>query len=201
MCARGGEVDELVADRLVARERTPERVALAREGGCALPGDLHRADCAERHRQALPLEVGHDQLEPLVELAEQVLLCDEHVLEADRGGIGGVPAELLELRRAHPLLTVDDQKGDAVVASLLRGFHGGHDEMGAHTVGDVGLLAVDHPPAVDARGARAQRGDVRARVRLGDRKRADPLPADGGHEVALLLILGAELPDRRRRDR
>ena len=37
-------------------------------------------------------------------------------------------------------------------------------------------------------------------VRLGDRERGDLLAGDGGHEVALLLVFGAELEDRRRRD-
>ena len=114
---------------------------------------LHRADRSERHRQALPLEVGHDQREALVQAAEQVLFGDEHILEADRGRVGGVPAELVELRGADALAAVDDQEGDAVVAALGVGLHGRDDEMGAQAIGDVGLLAVDHPTAVRALGA------------------------------------------------
>src|SRR6202022_1487595 len=49
-----------------------------------------------------------------------------------------------------------------------------------------------------ALGARAQGRNVGARPRLGYAQRADLLAADRGHEVALLLLLGAELPDRRR---
>jgi hypothetical protein len=41
--------------------------------------------------------------------------------------------------------------------------------------------------------------DVRAGVGLGDAEARDPLPPDRGHQVALLLLLGAELQDRRRR--
>ena len=37
----GGEVDELVADRLVAGERPAEGLALAREGERAVEGALH----------------------------------------------------------------------------------------------------------------------------------------------------------------
>ena len=77
---------------------------------------------------------------------------------------------------------------------------GRDDEVRAHAVGDVGLLAVHHPAAVDALGARGERRDVRAGAGLGDAERADQLPADRRHEVALLLLLGAELPDRRRGD-
>ena len=86
------------------------------------------------------------------------------------------------------------------MAAFLRGLDGGDDEVRAHAVGDVGLLAVDHPAAVDALGARGDRGDVGAGARLGDAERADLLAADRRHEVALLLLLGAELPDRRRGD-
>src|SRR6202007_1513019 len=35
---------------------------------------------------------------------------------------------------------------------------------------------------------------------LGDAERADLLAADGRHEIALLLLVRAELPDRRRGD-
>ncbi len=104
------------------------------------------------------------------------------------------------LEEHDALAALDDHEGDAVVPALGGRLDGGDDEVGAHAVGDVGLLAVEHPAAVDSLGARAQRGDVRAGARLGDGERADLLAADGGHEVALLLLLGAELPDRRRGD-
>src|SRR5271166_1736851 len=196
----GGEVCELVADGLVAGQRAPEGRALPGELDGALPGDLHGPDRAEGHRQALPLEVGHDQLEALVERAEQVLLRHEDVLEGDRRRVGGVPAELLELGRADALAAVDDEEGDAVVPALAGCLGSGDDEVRAHAVGDVGLLAAQHPAAVDALGAGGDGCHVRAGARLGDGQRADLLAADRGHEVALLLLLGAELPDRRRGD-
>ena len=87
------------------------------------------------------------------------------------------------------------------VARLVAGAHGGDVEVRAHAVGDERLGAVDQPAAVDRAGAGAQRGDVRAGVRLGDRQRADPLAADRGREPALLLLRGAEAGDRRRGDR
>ena len=43
-------------------------------------------------------------------------------------------------------------------------------------------------------------GHVGAGVGLGDAERRDPLAADGGHEVAFVLVVGAELPDRRHGD-
>src|SRR6185437_8417764 len=86
------------------------------------------------------------------------------------------------------------------MAAFRRGLHRRDDEVGAHAVGDVGLLAVDNPAAVHPLGLRAQRGHVRAGVRLGDREGAYLLAPDGGHEVALLVLVGAELPDRGRGD-
>ena len=144
----------------MARERAPEGVALARVCGRALPRELHGADRAQRHRQPLPLEVGHDQFEALVQRPQQVLRRHEHVLEGDRGCVGGVPAELLELCGADALAAVDDQKRGPVVPALGRRLDCRDDEVGAHAVGDVGLLPVHQEAAVDGLGARAQGGDV-----------------------------------------
>ena len=58
------------------------------------------------------------------------------------------------------LAAVDDQEGDPVVATLPGRLDGRDDEVRAHAVGDVRLLAVDYPAAVDAFGARAQPGHV-----------------------------------------
>ena len=44
-------------------------------------------------------------------------------------------------------------------------------------------------------------GDVGAGAGLGDPQRADLLAGDPGHQPALLLLLGAEVEDRRHRDR
>ena len=74
------------------------------------------------------------------------------------------------LDELHALAAVDDQEGDAVVAALLRGLHGRDHEVRAHAVGDVGLLAVHHPAAVNPLGLRAQRGHIGAGVGLGDRR-------------------------------
>ena len=87
-----------------------------------------------------------------------------------------------------------------MVAALLAGLDRRDDEVSANAVGYVGLLAVDYPAAVDALRAGPQRGDIRAGARLGDAERTDELAADRRSQVALLLLLGAELPDRRRRD-
>ena len=67
------------------------------------------------------------------------------------------------------------------------------EEVRARAVGDEHLAAVDAPHVAVAHGARADRGDVGARVGLGDRDRADLLARDRGPQPALALVVGAEL--------
>ena len=83
----------------------------------------------------------------------------------------------------------------------LRRLDGADEEVGADAVGDEGLRAVDDVAAVDLLGEGGDAGDVGAGARLGDPQRADLLAGDPGHQPALLLLLGAEVEDRRHRDR
>src|ERR671914_54940 len=163
---------------------------------------LHRGDCAQRHDQPLPLEVGHDQVEAAVLLAEQVLLRHEHVAERQLGRVGRPPAELLELARDLEALHValEDQERKAVVPTLFRRLHRGDDEVGPHAVRDERLRPVHHVAAVHAPGEGADAGHVRPGARLRDPERGDPLAPDRGRQEALLLIVGPELGDRRRGD-
>ena len=64
-----------------------ERLALAGVGEGQLEAAASAADGAERHQQPLPLEVGHDQLEAAVLLAEQVLGGDEDVVEGELSAV------------------------------------------------------------------------------------------------------------------
>ena len=183
-------------------DRAAEGLALQRVLQRALERRLHPADGAERHREPLPLEVGHDQVEALVLLAEQVLFGHAHVGECELAGVRRVPPELLELARdleaRHALL--EHQEREAVVAALLCRLHRGHVEVGAHAVGDERLGAVHDVLAVVTAGEGLQARNVGTGARFGDRQRADLLALDPGHDPALLLLLGAELEDRRHRD-
>ena len=119
--------------------------------------------------------------------------------EGELSGVGCVPAHLLQLGddlvAGH--VALQHQEGDAVVAALLGRLAGADQEVGPDAVGDEGLGAVDDVAPVDLAGGGAQRGDVGAGSRLGDPQRADQLALDPGNQPALLLLLGAELPDRR----
>jgi hypothetical protein len=87
---------------------------------------------------------------------------------------------------------VDEEQREAVVAGVGVGLGDEHDEVGAVAVGDVGLRAVDDPLVAVAHRARLDAGDVGAGVGLGDAEAGDLLALDRRHEVALLLLLGAE---------
>jgi hypothetical protein len=113
-----------------------------------------------------------------------------------------VPAELLELA-GHLValeLLLEDQERDAVVAALLGRLDRCDEEVRAHAVGDEGFGAVHHVAAVDALGEGLDAGHVGAGVRLGDSESGDLLALDRRDEIALLLVLRAELPHGRRRD-
>jgi hypothetical protein len=58
------------------------------------------------------------------------------------------------------------------------------------------LLALDAPPAVHLGGGGAQRGQLRARLRLGEQLAPDLLAGEDRSKVPLLLVGGAELDDR-----
>ena len=94
---------------------------------------------------------------------------------------------------------VDQEAGDAGV--LPRRRVGAHVELAP--VGEVAhgvprLLPVDHEVVAVLDGARAQRGQVGARVGLGHALRPDLVAAQHRREEARLLLVGAEVHDRRR---
>ena len=195
----GRHLGDVVADRLELADRAAEGLALLGVGDGDLDQALHRADGADRHQQPLPGEVGHDQFEAAVLLAEQVLRRHLDVGEGQLAGVGGVPAHLLQLRRhlvaGH--LALEHEEGDAAVAALLGRLAGADEEVGADAVGDEGLGAVDQVAAIDLLRGGGDAGDVGAGAGLGDPERADLLAGDPRHQPALLLLLGAEVEDRR----
>src|SRR5689334_628460 len=87
------------------------------------------------------------------------------------------------------------------MTALLRRLAGADEEVRADAVGDEGLGAVDDVAAVDLAGEGRDAGDIGAGAGLGDAEGADLLTGDPGHQPALLLLLSAEVEDRRHRDR
>jgi hypothetical protein len=87
-----------------------------------------------------------------------------------------------------------------LVAALLGRLYGADEEVSADAVGDEGLGAVDDVAAVDLSGGRSKRRDVGPGAGLGNAQGSDQIPPYRWNQPALLLLLCAESPDRRRRD-
>ncbi len=126
---------------------------------------------------------------------------DADVLEGQQRRVARVHAELLELLLADHAGRVhrDEEQREAVVAGVRVGLRHEDDDVGAMTVRDVRLRAVDDVLVAVAYGARLDAGDVRAGIGLGDAQAEDLLAPDRGHDPLLLLLLGAEREDRRHR--
>ena len=159
---------ELVAERPGSRRsrcRTPALLAYARvfsSVACIAP------DRAERHQQPLPLEVGHDQVEALVLLAEQVLLGHADVVEARSAPVSDACQPSFSIAdRLDALAALDDQEREPVVAALGGRLHRG-DEKSARTPLVMNIFEpLTRLAAVDAHGAwsgsRRRRSPRRAR--------------------------------------
>ena len=141
----GRHLGELEAGDLELRDRAPERVALLGVLQRAVEDVLGGRDGARGADHPLALELPHDVVEALADLAEHGALGHAHVLEGQQRRVGGVHAHLLQLLLADHAgqVHVDDEQREAVVAGVGVGLGDEHDEVGAVAVGDVGLRAVD----------------------------------------------------------
>ena len=150
--------------------------------------------------------VARNCAEALAPRAEQVGLGDPAVVEGQRVGVTGVPAELVvgrlggEARRAG---RHDDRRdlglrhpgGRARRNAGLRGDRDdGRDVRPG--VGDELLAAVDDPLAVDEVRLGLRGAGVRTRARLGETEAGEGLSGDQVGKPGLLLLLGAERQDR-----
>src|SRR3954453_2236697 len=88
---------ELVADDLEVADLAPEGLALERVGERAVKGALGARDAARGADQPLALELPHDVVEALAELAEHGGVRHPDVVEGQQRGVAGVHAEFLEL--------------------------------------------------------------------------------------------------------
>lgn len=138
-----GHVGELEADDGVVDEALAEGLALVRVLDGLLVADAREADALDDDADALVVEVGHDHLEALVLLADQVLHGHLDVFEGDVRGAAGPDALAVHLARRYAArAALDEQDRDAVHAGPA-GAHGGCEVVAPDTVGDPFLLAVD----------------------------------------------------------
>ena len=119
-----------------------------------------RLDAADRERgdgDPAVVEGGEELRVAAAALAEQVGLGHPHVVEAQRVGVGGVPAELVVRRlgdEAGRAAGHDDREISAAAVVALPGAGGDGDQRGdvGAGVGDELLGAVDDPLAADELG-------------------------------------------------
>ena len=163
----------------------------------ALEARPRHADRHPGHQWAGVVERLHYARKALLGLdvgaAEQVLLGDAAVLEAEVGRVGRADPELVlepvELQAG--VVALDHERLDRGTSLLGIERRPHHDQVGAVTGGDEDLLAVEDILVAVESGGRADRGGVRSRVGLGDRHRG-PLAAE-----ALELLLVGDGGDRR----
>jgi hypothetical protein len=120
-----------------------------------------------------------------LDLAQQMLRRDAHVLEEELGRIRCMLAQLLQAAtdaEARELFRLQHHQRHAAAAGFT-GAHRHHQQVGSEAVGDEGLGAVDHVALAVAPGAGAHRLRVRAAAGLGDR--------DAG-EISPLASLGSQ---------
>jgi hypothetical protein len=92
----------------------------------------------------------------------------------------------------------DDEGGKPARPFAFAGAREGQVEVGDAAVGDVGLLADDHPLVAVAHGGGLNVGRVRAALRLGHGESSDRFAGSDARKPFALLLDGAEQGDRTR---
>lgn len=193
-----GHVSKLHADDRVLHELLAESATLVGVLDALLEADTREAQRLDDNTHALVVEVGHDDAETLVLLAEQVLNGDLDILEGDVGSTRGPDTLAVHAAGADTLTTLDEEERDAVHAGAASA-DGSGEVVGPDTVGDPLLLTVDDEVlAILAQLSLASKvGDITSSIRLSNGQ-ADTLVTaqDTGHD-AVLEGLGTELHDGR----
>lgn len=189
-------VSELHADDGVLNELLAKGAALVGVLDGLLVADAGEAQALNDDADTLVVEVGHDDTEALVLLAEQVLHRDLDILKGDVGGSGGPHTLTVHAAGADTGTTLNEQQTDAVHALAASSDSSG-EVVGPDTVCDPLLLTVDDEVlAILAElGLTRQVGNITTGIGLGNGQ-ADTLVTgqDAGHD-AILEGLGTKLHD------
>ncbi|KAI7180580.1 acyl-CoA dehydrogenase NM domain-like protein [Hortaea werneckii] len=119
-----GHMRQLHTDDRMVDELLAKRPPLVRILHALLVADSRESQALDDDSDALVVEVGHDDLEPLVLFADEVLDWHLDVFERDVGSAGGPDALAVHAARAHAAHTaLDEEDGDAVHA-FASGTHG-----------------------------------------------------------------------------
>lgn len=145
------------------------------------------------------VEVGHDDLEALVLLADQVLNGDLDVLEGDVGSSRGPDTLAVHAASGDATgLAFNEQNTESIHAGLA-GADGHGEVVGPDTVGDPLLLTVDDVvlTILGELGLTAQAGDVGSCVRLSDGKADALVTVEDAGQNAVLQGLATKVHDWR----
>ena len=186
-------------DGLVPADRLTECLAFPRVLDALVDASLRGAGGQRGDRDAALVEDAQEVGVAAAAFTEQILFRHPHVVEAQRMGIRGVPADLVvggfrgESRRRHR----DQDRGDLFLTIALAGHGRDGDQLGdvGAGVGDELLGAVDHPLAVvELRGGLGRAG-VGAAPRFGETERAQSTTTGQLRQPFPLLLVGAEPVD------
>ena len=149
--------------------------------------------------ESFALEVDHHLDEPLVLLAQELVLGNPNILERKLRCVRGVHSHLVDLaaHREARKVRVEEEEADSVVPEVRRRLGGEDDHVGPSAVRDKSLRSVDHVvvAVLPRRGLHGRY--VGTGVRLGDPQSTDLLPLNDRDEIFLSLLLGADNVDRR----
>ena len=197
-----GDVRDLALDRLVLGDRLAPGLPLLRVRDRLVQGALGEADPEGGDPDAPALQRVHELPEATPSLAKQVGLGHPAVREAQRAGVGGVPAHLAvglaDLVAGRPVGD-DDVRDLAAVVGLVgqRGDRHATGDVGP-CVGDELLRAVDHELAVGEPRGRAGVPRVGAGLRLREPERGQLPPAAQVRQPLRLLLIRAPEVNRHR---
>ena len=165
-----GHVCELETDDGMLDEGHAKGAALVGIGDTLGVTDTREADALDDDANTLVVEVGHDDLETLVLLADQVLNGDLDVLKGDVGGSRGPDTLAVHAARGDAAsLALNEQHAESVHAGLA-GADGDGEVVRPDTVSDPLLLAIDDVvlAVLGELGLAAQARNVGSCVRLRD---------------------------------
>ena len=202
----------LSATRGKADDRDAELHARLPVGERLLHRRLRHADGAGRGLDARRFEGLHELLEAQpFDAAEQVFRLHFEAVEGDLVFLHAAIAEHLDLGAAHArrgegIFVVAarlfrEQHGEAAVAFFVRiGAHQQRHQVGAHRMGDPGLVAVDLVDIAFAYRARLQRSEIGTGIRLGEHRRRQDFARRDLRQPFRLLLLGAAAKNEFGRD-
>ena len=194
-------VPELKTDDGVVNELLAERTTLVGVFYGLLEEHAREAVALNDDSDALVVEVGHDNLEPGILLADKVLNGDLDVLEGDVGGAGTVHTLAIHLAGGDAFAALDEEDGDTAHTGTA-GADSDGEVLGPDSIGDPLLLTVDNVVlAVGGElGFAADVGNIGAGVGLGDAKTDALVTANDAGDDALDELLLSELKNGRKTD-